>query len=112
VLEDHQHAEMFVGREAMLGSGFDEDRGALSDGNLFSLDFEDACALEDDVELVVLVRLLPIGLRRDETVDPDLEAGGLVDDLVATAGLTKPFLDGCDLERVHATNLLHPHSQA
>ena len=82
------------------------------DGDLFSLDFEDACALEDDVELVVLVRLLPIGLRRDETVDPDLEAGGLVDDLVATAGLTKPFLDGCDLERVHATNLLHPHGQA
>ena len=58
---------MFVGREAMLGSGFDEDRGALSDGNLFSLDFEDACALEDDVELVVLVRLLSIGLRGDET---------------------------------------------
>jgi hypothetical protein len=36
----------------------------------------------------------------------------LVDDLVATAGLTKPFLDGCDLERVHATNLRHPHGQA
>jgi hypothetical protein len=24
-----------------------------------------------------------------------------VDDLVATAGLTEPFLDGCNLERVH-----------
>ena len=48
----------------MFGSGFDEDRGALSDWDLLSLDFEDACALEDDVELVVLVRLLPIGLRR------------------------------------------------
>lgn len=43
------------------------------------------------MELVVLVGLLPIWLRRDEHVDPDFEAGGVVDNPVATAGLTRPF---------------------
>ena len=47
------------------------------------------------------MRLLLVGLRRDEHVHPDLEAGGVVDDLVATAGLTELLLDGCNLERVH-----------
>ena len=32
--------------------------------------------------------------RATHARNPDLEAGGFVDDLVATAGLTEPFLDG------------------
>ena len=85
----------------MLGMRLDENGASLSDRYLLTFDLEDAGALEHDVELVVLVRLLPVGLRGDEHIDADFEAGGLVDDLVATTGLSKPFFDGCDLERVH-----------
>jgi hypothetical protein len=89
----------------MVGPGLDEDRGPFTDRNLLELHLEHTCPFEDDVELVVLVRLLLIRLGRDEHVHPDLEAGGLVDDLVATAGLTEPLLDGCNLERVHRNEL-------
>lgn len=85
----------------MIGPGLDEYSRPFSDRDLLVLDLEDPGPFEDDVELVVLVRLLLIRLGRDEHVHPDLEAGGLVDDLVATAGLTEPLLDGCNLERVH-----------
>ena len=47
------------------------------------LDLEDTAALEDDVDLVLVVRLLAVRLGSDEDVDPDLEARGAVDDLVA-----------------------------
>ncbi len=100
---------MFVGAEAMLGPGFDEDCCAFLHRNLLGADVEHAGPLEDDVQLVVFVWLLAVRLRRYEAVDADLEAGGLVDDLVATAGLTEPLLDGCDLECVHWANLLHPN---
>lgn len=112
VLEDDQDTEVLVRGEAMLGLRLYEDGAALSDRYLVTFHVEYACALEDDIQLIVLVGLLPIRLRGDEHVDPDFEADGLVDDLVATAGLTEPFLDGCDLERVQAANLLHPHGQA
>ena len=92
---------MFVRGEAMLGPGFDEDCPAFLHRNLLAADVEDAGPLEDDVQLVVRVRLLAVGLRSYQAVHADLEAGGLVDDLVATAGLTEPLLDGCNFECVH-----------
>src|SRR6266567_8700904 len=100
-LEDDEHTEMFVRGEAMLGPGFDEDSPAFLHRNLLAADFEDAGPLEDDVQLVVRVRLLAVGLRRYKAVHADFEAGGLVDDRVATARLAEPLLDGCDFECVH-----------
>ena len=48
-------------------------------------------AFEDDVHLVVRVRLLPVRLGRDEDVDADLEPGRGVHDLVpAVPGLEAP----------------------
>jgi hypothetical protein len=91
----------------MLGVCLHEDSAALSDGDLLTLYLKDARAFKHDVELVVLVRLLSVGLRGNEHIDPHLEASGFVDDLIATTGLPKPFSDGCDFEWVHAANLLH-----
>jgi len=96
----------------MIGAGLDKDCRPFVQGNLLALDLEDAPALEDDVQLVVIVRLLSVGFRGYEAVDTDFEAGGLVDDLVPTAGLTEPLLDSCDFECVHVANLLHLHRQA
>src|SRR5207248_10922589 len=62
-------------------------------------DGEHAVSLEHDVDLVVLVRLLAVGLRCDQDVDAEFEAWGGVDHLVA-AGLSQPFPDGFDVERV------------
>ena len=45
---------------------------------------------EHDVDLVVHMRLLAVGLRRDEHVDADLEPGRLVDDLVPASSLLEP----------------------
>jgi len=101
VLEDDQDTEVLVRGEAMLGVRLYEDGAALSDRYLLTLHLEYASALEDDIQLIVLVGLLPIRLRGDEPVDADFEADGLVDDLVATAGLTEPFFDRCDFKRVH-----------
>lgn len=79
---------MLVGREAMVGSGLHKDGAPLLDVNLLALDLQHPGPLEDDVDLVVLVRLLPVRLWSDKDVDTDLEAGGFVDYFVATAGLT------------------------
>jgi hypothetical protein len=92
---------VLVRGEAMLGVRLYKDGAALSDRYLLTLHLEYASALEDDIQLIVLVGLLPIRLRGDEHVDADFEADGLVDDLVATAGLTEPFFDGCDFKCVH-----------
>src|SRR5262249_16893071 len=46
---------------------------------------EHAASLEHDVNLVILVRLLAIGLRSDEHVHTQLKARGRVNDLVAAA---------------------------
>ena len=58
-------------------------------------------SLEDDVHLIVVVRLLAVGLGRDEHVDAELQSGRLVDDLVAAAGGYEPFLNLPDPEGVH-----------
>lgn len=93
---------MLVRGEAMVGSSLHEDRASLLDGDLLAFDLQHTCALEHDVHLVVLVRLLPVWLRCDKHVDAQLEACGFVDYLVATAGLTEPLLDGSNLEGVHS----------
>ena len=105
-LEDDKHTQVLVRAEAMIGAGLDEDGRAFRHGNLLAFDLKDACALEDDVELVVIVGLLSVGLRGYETVDTDFEAGGLVDDLVPTAGVMEPLLDSCDFEWMHGSNYL------
>jgi hypothetical protein len=82
----------------MVGARFDEDRAALLHRDLLPCDLQDPCAFEDDVELVVLVRLLPVRLGRDEDVHAKLETGGFVDDFIPSAGLGKPPLGRCNLE--------------
>ena len=59
-------------------------------------DLEDAAALEDDVDLVFVVRLLSVRLGGDEHVDADLEPRRAVDDVVAAA-----TLDQCAPRPVH-----------
>ena len=49
-----------------------------------ALDLEGSFAFEHDVDLVVGVRLLPVRFRGNQDVDADLEAGRLVDDLIAS----------------------------
>jgi hypothetical protein len=92
---------MLVRAEAMLRTGLDEDGASLADVDLSSLDLENSGPFEDDVELVVLVRLLPVGLGRDENVDADLETGRFVHDLVSACCLAKALLGGAYLECVH-----------
>ena len=92
----------------MVGAGLDEDGGALAHRDALALDLEHAGSLEHDVDLVVLVRLLAVGLGRDERVDADLEARRLVDDLVAAAGGAELRRDFPDTERVHGWNLPKP----
>ena len=53
----------------------DEDRHALRERGGGALDLEDAAAVEHDVDLVLVVWLLPVGLGSDEHVDADLEPG-------------------------------------
>jgi hypothetical protein len=89
---------LLVRREAVVGAGLDENGASLTDSHLLALDLQRAGALEHDVELVVLVRLLTIRLGRDQDVDADLETGGVVDDLVPSTGLVEPLLDRGDLE--------------
>jgi hypothetical protein len=48
-----------------------------------AFDVQDAAALDDDVDLVVCVRLLTVGLRCDQDVDAELEPRRLVNDSVA-----------------------------
>ena len=101
-VEDHQQGEVLVGGEAVVGSRRHEQRAAFLERCLDALDFQHAAAFEDDVHLVVLVRLLPVGLGRHEDVDADLEPGGRVDDLVAAAGVAQLPAGHVDVERVHA----------
>ena len=58
----------------MVGAGLDEDGVALGHRDALALDLEHARPFEDDVDLVVVVGLLPVGLGRDEDVDAELDA--------------------------------------
>ena len=84
----------------MHGAGRDEDGLSLGDRDRLAFDVEDAAALEHDVELVVGVRLLVVGLGGDEYVDADLEAGRGVHHLVAAVPGLEPPPNLLDLEGV------------
>ena len=75
-------------------------------------DVEDAVAVEHDVHLVVVVGLLPVGLRRDEHIDAELEARGLVHDLVAASRCAELLDHGRHAELVHSGRLSRPHVTA
>ena len=57
-------------------------------------------ALEHDVHLVLVVRLLAVGLGSDEHVDADLEPRRAVHDLVAAAAGDERAPGLVDVERV------------
>jgi hypothetical protein len=67
---------------------------------LLSLDVEQAFALDDDLKRIVVVRALMIRLRREKRIDADLKPRRVIDDLVATPGVTKVRFDGFDVESV------------
>jgi hypothetical protein len=54
--------------------------------------------LEHDIDLVVLVGLLPVGLRSDEHVRAELQSRGAVDDLVAAVLGDEPLAAALDVE--------------
>jgi len=60
---------------------------------------------ENDVELVVLVRLLAIRLRGDEDVDAHLEPRRLVNDFVAAVAGSEALSYSLDVEREHGPSL-------
>src|SRR5205814_9960903 len=99
--EEPGHGELLVRREAVLRSRFDEDRLADVDRDALVPDLEDSGAFEADIDLVVVVRLLAVRLRCDEDVDAELEAVGLVDDLVAAACAPQTLDGRVDAEGVH-----------
>src|SRR4051812_47906957 len=72
-LEQHEQRELLVRGEAVLRSGLDEDRVAFLHVDRRAVDGERAAALEHDVDLVVVVRLLTVGLRGDEDVHAELD---------------------------------------
>src|SRR5579862_2763903 len=100
--EDNEHAEAFIRTEAVLGAGRDEDGVAFAKVDALSFHLELAAAFEHDVDLVIGVRLLAVGLRSDEHVDTDLDPGRGMDDLVA-AVLDQALLRGLDVERMCLT---------
>src|SRR5262245_27026395 len=103
--EHHEQAQTLVPGEPVVRAGFDEQRLSLFEWRRAALDLECPPALEHDVELVVFMRLLPVGFGCDEDVDADLEAWGLVHDLVAAAGLAETPARLADLDRLHGRRL-------
>ena len=66
-LEDHEHTQLLVADELVLGTGGNEDRVAFPQINLLAFDVKRSSAVKDDVDLVVEVRLLMIGLGATRT---------------------------------------------
>jgi gamma-glutamyltranspeptidase / glutathione hydrolase len=89
---------VLVGGEAVLGACGHEQRHAFRERSRSVLDLEHATALQHDVDLVLVVRLLPVRLRRDEDVDAELEARRAVDDLVAATMLDERTPRRVDVE--------------
>jgi hypothetical protein len=100
LLEDHEHTELLIADEAVLGARRNEDGMAFAKLDLLSLDLERAAPFEHDVDLVVLVRRLAVWLGRHEYVDADLEADRSVDDLVPAVACGQPILRAGDVERL------------
>ncbi len=89
----------------MVGPCTDEDGASLRELDRLALDVEDAAPLQHDVDLVPLVRLLAVRLRGHEHVDADLDAGGLVDDLVASVPRGEALSHMADVEGVRDRSL-------
>jgi hypothetical protein len=75
---------MLVGAENMLYPGRDVHRVTFAQLDRLPVDGENAVPFYDHVDLVVLVRSLPIGLRSDQDIDADLEPWRRMDDLIAS----------------------------
>src|SRR5262249_16441032 len=86
--------------EAVFGTRAHERALTLAQLEELAFHVERAAALEDDVHLVVVVRLLAVRLRRDEHVHAEFEARRLVHDLVAAAGRRQALLRPEDLHAV------------
>ena len=89
----------------MVGAGRHERRLALAQRDRLALDRELAFPFEHDIQLIVAVRALMVGLRRDEHVHADLEPGRRVDDLVPAARRLEPPSRRLHLNRIHARTL-------
>lgn len=61
-VEDHEQGEVLVCGETVVCPRRDKQRAALFQRRLDTLDLKHAAALEHDVDLVVLVRLLTVRL--------------------------------------------------
>lgn len=69
----------------MPGARRNENRFTLLEGEAFFFYHQGATALDEHVELVVGVNSLPVGMGSAQDIDPQLEAGRGVQDLVAPA---------------------------
>jgi hypothetical protein len=70
-LEDHEHGELLVRAEAVLGVGRHEGGLSLAQCDLLALHLQDPAPLEDDVDLVVRMGQLTIRLGvRTSTYTP------------------------------------------
>jgi hypothetical protein len=99
-LEDHEYCEVLVGAETVIGAGWDEYGVAFAQLDALILDIKHAIALEYDVDLVVLVRLLTIRLGRDQDIDTDLQSRRLVNHLIAAVSFAQSAADTIDVKRV------------
>ena len=59
-VEDDEHAQVLVRGEPVVCACLDEGRVSFTNQHRLAFDFEDPGPLEDDVHLVVGVRLLPV----------------------------------------------------
>jgi hypothetical protein len=96
--EDHEDAHLDVGREAVACTCWNEYRLPNFERYRLAFNIEYAAAVEYDVQLVVVVWLLSIGLRCDEDVHADLEARREMDDLIATSVRFEALLRVLDVE--------------
>src|SRR5262249_14767723 len=74
----------------------------LSQLDVLALDLEHSASLDYEIDLVVVVWRLPVRLGCDENVDPDLEPGRSMDDLVTAGAGCEPLFDVGDVERLCA----------
>jgi hypothetical protein len=67
LVEHDEHADALVIREAVLRAGFHVRGSAFHERDLLALDDQRRTALENEIDLVPLVRLLGVGFGSDET---------------------------------------------
>src|SRR5512133_761865 len=104
-VEDHEQRDGLVAGEPVLCVGGDEHGVPLRDAPRLAVDLDVGRALEDDVDLVVAVRRLTVGLGGYEDVDAELEPGRLMDDLVPATRFPEPRGRGRDVEALHGPTL-------